>query len=337
MHAAEPLPAGAAPAAPTAAEIAAARSALAGRILRTPVLRLSPDRFGGLLPDGAEIWMKLELFQETGSFKARGALLSMDALPPAARAAGVVTASAGNHARAVAWAARREGVSAKIVMPEGVDPARIAACTALGAEVVLEPSLLTVFDRMQRIAAAEGRAVLHPFEGPLLTLGTATCGAELAEDVPGLDLAVIPVGGGGLLSGMAPAIRMAAPGARVWGVEPEGADAMARSFAAGRTVRLDRVETIADSLGAPMTLPHSFAVARAHAAGIVRVSDDALRAGMRLLHEALRITAEPACAAGLAALLGPLRAEAEGRRVGLVACGSNISVARFAALAGLAG
>lgn len=319
---------------PTPAEIEAARAALAGRIVRTPVLRLSPGRFAGRLPEGAEVWLKLELFQETGSFKARGALLNLDALGPEARQAGVVTASAGNHARAVAWAAGQAGVSARIVMPAHVDPARIEACRALGAEVILEPDVGTVFARMAAIAEREGRRIVHPYEAPLTVLGTATCGAELAEDVPDLDLVLVPVGGGGLLAGMAVAIRQAQPGARILGIEPEGADSMYRSFAAGVPVRLDRVETIADSLGAPAALPYSFAVARAHADAIVRLPDAAFRAAMRLFHAATSIAAEPACVAGLAALTGPLREAARGRRVGLIACGSNISLARFGALVG---
>ncbi len=312
--------------------IAEARRAIAGTLVRTPNLELASARIAPHLPDGASAVMKLELFQQAGSFKARGAYLSVARLDETARGRGVVGVSAGNHALAVAWAAKAAGVSAKVVMFEGVDPVRVAGCEAMGAGVVIARDIADAFATMERLAEDEGRTVVHPFEGEAIALGTATCGAELIEDAPDCDIVIVPVGGGGLISGMARAIKLARPDCLVIGVEPTGADALTRSLAAGHPVHLDRVRTIADSLGAPMTMPASFAITKAHVDDVVRIEDDDMRAAMRLLFDATKLVCEPACAASLAALLGPLRERAKGKRIGLIACGSNIGLERFAAI-----
>ena len=317
---------------PTPGAIAEAVRALEGRVLRTPVVDLVSDRIRGLLPAGAEVSIKLELFQQAGSFKARGALLAIDQLNSGERAAGVIAASGGNHALAVAWAAQAAGVPAMVGMPRAADPVRIDGCRAFGAEIVLTETIGDAFAEMQRIADAEGRTVLHPFEGEHMTLGAATCGVEYVEDRPDSDMFVVPVGGGGLIGGIAAAVKQRLPGARVFGVEPVGADSLARSFASGRPETLEKVDTIADSLGSPYALPYSFAVARENVDGLVTVTDDALRHGMVQLYNALKIVAEPACAASLAAILGPLRDTCEGQRVRIIACGSNIGIDRFADL-----
>ncbi len=316
----------------TPAEIEGARARLAGRIIDTPVVRLGQEAVVRLLPEGCEATTKLELFQHAGSFKARGALLAVEARAAAARAAGVVAASGGNHAMAVSWAAREAGLGAVITMPATADPVRIDFCRTMGAEVHLCAGFHEAFAEMDRIAAAEGRTVLHPFEAPAMVLGGATCGAEFAEQCAGLEVVILPVGGGGLIAGMAAAFKAAVPGIEVIGVEPMGADALARSFEAGRPVRLERAQTIADSLAAPMALPGSFALARRYVDAVVRVEDDELRAAMRAMIAGLKLMAEPACAASLAGLLGPLHATCRGKRVGLIACGSNIGPGRFAEL-----
>ena len=319
---------------PTADAIAEARRAIAGALVRTPNLALTSDRIAPHLPDGVRAVMKLELFQQAGSFKARGAYLGVARLDEGARARGIIAVSAGNHALAAAWAAKAAGVSAKVVMPRTVDPVRSEGCRAMGAEVILCDGVGSAFETMETIAAEEGRTVIHPFEGETVILGTATCGAELIEDAPDCDMVVVPVGGGGLIAGMSRAIKLARPGCEVIGVEPFGADGFTRSLAAGAPVRLDKVETIADSLGAPLALSESFAVARAHVDEVVRIEDAEMVAAMRLLYDATKLACEPACAASLAALLGPLRAHARGKRVGLIACGSNIGIGRFAELLG---
>ncbi|WP_342075314.1 pyridoxal-phosphate dependent enzyme [Yoonia sp. SS1-5] len=313
---------------PDLSAIDAAAAQVRDHIIRTPVLPLTHALWSDVLPPSAGVTLKLELFQQTGSFKARGAYLGIAALNAAQRAAGVVAASGGNHAMAVAWAAKASGVAALITMPRAVDPARIAGCKALGATVMLYDTMADAFAAMNA-AAEEGRVMIHPFEGAYMTLGAATLGAEYLAQTPDIDVFVVPVGGGGLIGGMACAIKQLAPHAKVIGVEPFGADSMSRSFAADRPVRLDRVDTIADSLGAPMAMPHSFAVAKAHVDRIVKIADDDMRQAMGLYQDKLRITAEPACAASLAAVLGPLRDELDGQQVGIIACGSNIGLARY--------
>lgn len=311
--------------------IIAAAADLRADIIDTPVLPLTSARWDGVLPDCAGVTLKLELFQQTGSFKARGALLGMRHLTPAQRVAGVVAASGGNHALAVSWAAKAAGVKALITMPKATDPARIAGCKALGATVQLYDDMAAAFAAMTAAADA-GRALMHPFEAAHMTLGAATCGYDYVRAAPMVDTFVVPIGGGGLISGMACAIKQMNPDAQVIGVEPYGADSMYQSFAAGAPVRLEHVDTIADSLGAPFALPYSFGVAKAHVDRIVRIDDHAMLAAMDLYQQNLRITAEPACAASLAAILGPLRDDLAGRQVGIIACGSNISLARYADL-----
>jgi threonine dehydratase len=312
------------------AEIEAAALSLAGRIVDTPVVALASDRIRGHLPRDSRVTVKLELFQHAGSFKPRAALLHIDRLDAEARRRGVTAVSAGNHALAVAWAASRQGVGAKVVMPRTADPVRVAGCEALGCEVVLVDDVQALFPAMERIVAAEGRYAIHPFEGPVTALGTATCGLELMRQLPDLEAVVVPVGGGGLIAGMSVAIKQIAPSCLVIGVEPEGADSMSRSFAAGAPQAISKVTTIADSLGAPFALPYSFALARAHVDHIVRIRDDDMRMAMALLYDALKIAAEPAAAAATAAIMGPLRERLAGKRIGVIACGSNIGERLFA-------
>lgn len=313
-------------------ETVQASNALEGRIVATPTVRLNSSRLTPALPEGAAVHMKMELFQQAGSFKSRGVLLAIDAMSDTEKAAGVTAVSAGNHALATAWGAHAAGLSAKVVMMKSADPIRIEGCNALGAELVLVDDVSQAFERVDKLVADEGRTMLHPFESPFMTLGAATCGLELAQSIGHLDCAVIPVGGGGLISGMAPAIRAIHPDCTIIGVEPFGADSMFRSFETGEAVRLDTVDTIADSLGAPMALPNSFSIAKEYVSEIVRIRDDAMRKAMRLLMHGMKIMAEPACAATTAAICGPLRERLAGKSVAIIACGSNISVEKFTRL-----
>jgi threonine dehydratase len=318
---------------PTLQDIDTAAAKLQGVLIKTPVLPLSSARWDDVLPDCASVTVKLELFQQAGSFKARGAYLGVLQLDADERAAGVVAASGGNHALGVSWAAQAAGVDALICMPRAVDPSRIAGCEALGATVELYDTMADAFAAMNAHADA-GRTLLHPFEGTYMTLGAATCGAEYHAQAPQIDTYVVPIGGGGLISGMSCAIKQLNPDATIIGVEPFGADSMYRSFAAGAPAILDRVDTIADSLGAPYALPYSYGIAAAHVDRIVRIEDAEMLRAMNHYQRNLRITAEPACAASLAAVLGPLRGHLKDRHVGIIACGSNISLTRYAALMG---
>ncbi len=316
---------------PSLDKIIAAAAEVQPDLIETPVLPLTSARWDGILPDCAGVTVKLELFQQAGSFKARGALLGIRRLDAAQRAAGVVAASGGNHALAVSWAAKAAGVDALIAMPKATDPARVAGCEALGATVTLHDDMAAAFAAMTD-AADEGRTLMHPFEADHMILGSATCGYEYATQAPQIDTFVIPIGGGGMISGMAAAIKQINPGAQVIGVEPFAADSMSQSFAAGVPVRIDKVATIADSLGAPLAMPLSYAVARAYVDRIVKIDDHEMLAAMDIYQNVLRLTAEPACAASLAAILGPMKNDLAGRQVGIIACGSNISLARYADL-----
>jgi threonine dehydratase len=307
---------------PSPPAIEAARERLGARIVETPVRRWWGDELPALI--GGEVLLKLELLQRTGTFKPRGALTVMLALGEAERGRGVTAVSAGNHAIAVAYAARLLGTGAKVVMPKSASPFRIERCRRLGATVVLCADIAEAFARVRAIEAEEGRTVVHPFEGPLTVLGNATLGLELARQAEGLDAVIVPIGGGGLAAGIAAALRQLQPACRVFGVEPEGAASMSESLAAGAPVALERVATIADSLGAPYALPHTFAICRETLEEVVRVDDQALCDAMALMFRDLKLAVEPAGAAAAAALLGPLHARLAGRRVALIVCGSNI-------------
>jgi threonine dehydratase len=320
--------------APTLPEIRAARERLGDLVVETPVWRWRSREIADHLDPKTEVVLKLELFQHTGTFKPRGALTVMLALDRATLARGVTAFSAGNHAIALGYAARVLGTSARVVMPRSANPARVAACRWWGAEVDLVEDVHRAFERVREIEATEGRTFVHPFEGPRTALGTATLGLELCEQAPDLEAVIVPIGGGGLAAGVSSAVKLVNPACQVFGVEPFGADTMYRSFASGKPEAIDKVRTIADSLGAPFALPISFALCRANIDDIVRVEDAELVAAMRFLLEHARLAVEPAGAAATAALLGPLRERLAGRRVGLIVCGSNIDAAGYARLIG---
>jgi len=316
---------------PSLAQIRDTAARLQGKILHTPVWRwqtgVVDEQFAS-----TEVWLKLELFQKTGTFKLRGALNCIEALGAPARQRGVVAVSAGNHAIAVAYTARLAGCSARVVMPAHASPARIAACRAFGADVLLMPDVHQAFARGREIERDEGRTMLHPYDGPLTAQGTGTVGLELMAQVPGLDAVVVPVGGGGLCAGIAAAVKQLNPHCAVYGVEPFGADALYRSFAAGAPQTLERVDTVADSLGAPYAMEYSFNVCRRFVNEVVRVDDEQICEAMLYLFRDAKLVAEPAAAVATAALFGPLRERLAGKRVALLVCGSNIDPARFAEL-----
>jgi len=317
---------------PTLDQIRRTADRLTGRVLETPVWRWQTGVIERSLSPDTEVWLKLELFQRTGTFKLRGALNCISALDAAALSRGVVAASAGNHAMAVAHAARAAGTHAKLCMPRHASPARIAACEADGAQIMLTDTVHDAFALASRLVEEEGRTMIHPFDGPMTAEGTATVGLELMRQVPGLDAVVVPVGGGGLCAGIAAAVKQINPDCLVFGIEPFGADAMHRSFRAGGPARLDKVDTVADSLGAPYSLPYSYGVCRRFVDDIVRVWDEEMCRGMFHLYRDMKLAVEPAAAAATAALLGPLRGRLDGKRVALIVCGANIDPARFSEL-----
>lgn len=299
----------------------------------TPVLRCRGlERCCG---GDIEIHAKLEFLQQTGTFKPRGALATVLSLDAEQLAAGVTAVSAGNHAIATAFAAQAVGTSAKVVMIRSASPVRIAACREYGAEVILADDVHAAFDVVEEIRQKEGRSFVHPFEGPHVAAGTGTIGLEICQQLDHFDVIIIPVGGGGLCAGISSTVKQIRGTSTVIGVEPEGANSMHRSFASGRPEGIEKVTTIADSLGAPFAAPYSFGLCRQNVDELVMIDDDQLRAAMGLLYREQKIAIEPACAASTAALVGPLKGRFAGKKIVIVLCGSNIDWDTYASQAQL--
>src|SRR5215207_4287289 len=245
--------------------VLAAQQVIAERLHRTPLIgsaALSARM-------GAPVYLKLESWQKTGSFKPRGVLNKIAALSQDERNRGLVTASAGNHAQALAWAAAAEGIACTVVMPETSPAAKLAATQGYGGTIVLEPSTLTVFARAQALAAERGYTFVPPFDDPAIVAGQGTVGLEILDDLPDVGTVVVPIGGGGLLAGIALALKSRRPSVRVVGVEPEGAAAMWRSHQTGHAARLDKIETIADGLSAPFAGELPFALVQQYVDDLV--------------------------------------------------------------------
>ena len=208
-------------------------------------------------------------------------------------------------------------------MLKTASPARLALCHRFGAEVVMAENGAEAFEIVRRIEAEEGRYFVHPFNSYRTIVGTSTLGYEWTSQAPDLDAVILPIGGGGLAAGVSLAFRLANPSIHVYGVEPKGADAMGQSFAANHTVKMGAMHSIADSLMAPHTEDYSYELCRRHIDRLVTVSDTELRHAMLHLFNELKLAVEPACAAATAALLGPLRETLQGKRVGVLLCGTN--------------
>lgn len=314
---------------PTPEQIKKARKKLGDRIRETPVWQWQSDESRELLSADTNIFLKLELFQYAGSFKPRGALMNMLDLSKEQIRNGVCAVSAGNHAIAVAYAAKSLNTSARVVMPKTANQFRVDKCKAQGAEVELVDDVHVAFKRVKEIEEQENRTFIHPFEGPETALGTATVGYELYEQVPYLDVVIVPIGGGGLCAGISAAVKQLNSGCRVFGVEPEGADSMSRSLEAGEPVEIEKVDTIADSLGAPHAAPYSFGLCRRFVDDVVKVNDSQLVKMMRIMFEEQKLAVEPAGASALAAAAGPLSDEVKGKNIGIIVCGSNIDTLSF--------
>lgn len=314
---------------PTLESIQLARRELLNFVRETPAWQWQGQRITELMPADTTLWLKLELFQHAGSFKSRGVMLAMQALDDEARKRGVTAVSAGNHAMAVAYAARAMGSHAKVVMPTNANPARVAASKALGAEVEQLDNIADAFARVEEIERTEGRKFLHPFEGEHMALGSGTLGMEFLRQTGQLDVLFVPIGGGGLAAGLSCAVKQLQPRCKVIGVEPAGADSMHRSFAKGEPQSIEKVGTIADSLGAPMALPYSYAMCQRYIDELVKIDDDEICRAMWLLFADAKLAVEPAGAATTAAML-QMREQLAGKRVGLIVCGANIDDATFA-------
>jgi threonine dehydratase len=318
---------------PTIDEIRGNRERLGDLVLTTPVREWIDDALAGAVGHTTRVWLKEELFQRTGSFKPRGALSVMLDLDPQALARGVTGISAGNHAISLGYSSRILGTTAKVVMPRTANAFRIQLCRELGVDIEFVDSIAEAFPKVEEIQAKEGRTYVHPYEGPKTALGTATVGMEFIDQTQALgitlDAVIVAAGGGGLTGGVACAVKLMSPGTAVYIFEPEGADTMYRSFKTGSPQAIDKVRTIADSLGAPRCEPYSLALNRRFVDDVVLVSDDQIRDAMRLLFRSAKLVVEPAAAAPLAALMNPLRERLDGKKVGLVICGANTDAESF--------
>jgi threonine dehydratase len=310
-------------------DVKAAASRLDGVANRTPVF--TSRTLDGLT--GSSVHVKAECFQRGGAFKFRGAYNKIASLPEDARARGVLAYSSGNHAQAVAIAARLLGTTATIVMPEDAPPAKLEATRGYGAEVVSYDRWTEDREEIgRRLAGERGVELVRPYDDPLVMAGQGTTALELLEDVPDLDVLVVPVGGGGLIAGCATAAKALRPGIRVVGVEPEAGDDTRRSLATGERVRVGVPKTIADGLQAAEPGELTFEVNRALVDQVVTVADDEILDAMAFLFDRLKLVTEPSGAVGIAALLAGRVAQRG--RVGVVISGGNVGVARFAALLG---
>jgi len=320
----------------TLADVEAARERIAGRVHRTPLV--SSHTLGRRLGLVGPAWLKAENLQRTGSFKARGALNKIATLSPEERARGVITVSAGNHAQGVAWAAAAAGVRATVVMAEIASPTKVAATRGYGAEVILHgANNIVAFAEMYRLQAERGLTLVHPYDDPLTIAGQGTIGLEILKDLPNLglgtgagrDTVVVPIGGGGLIAGVALAIKAQRPGVRIIGVEPTGAPTMHTALAAGQPVALANISTVADGLTAPLAGVRNLAIVREYVEAVVLLDDEAILDGLRFILERAKLVVEPAGAAAVAALLsGAVTVDPDAQVVALLG-GGNIDLTRL--------
>lgn len=308
------------------ARIHAAAERLAGKVHRTPVLSATAlgDRAG------VRLHLKCENFQKTGSFKPRGALNKVLSLPPEERARGLVTVSAGNHAQALAWAARIAGAACTVVMPSGAPQSKIDATRGYGAEIVLHDDRATLFDRLAEVRDSRGLAFVPPFDDPDIIAGAATVGLEILEDLPDVDVVVVPVGGGGVLAGIASAVKQVRPAVRVVGVELAEGPGLAPALAAGKPVTVTRPwGTLADGMTPPFVGALPLEIAKEAVDDVVGVSEAAIIDAMKLLMTRAKLYVEGAGAAATAALLaGVVHLPAEARVAALVS-GGNVDLSRI--------
>jgi threonine dehydratase len=303
----------------TLESIRAAHERIAPHVRRTPVIE---NEFISERCD-ARVWFKCENLQEIGAFKIRGATNAIFALPSWALANGVVTHSSGNHGAAVAQAARLRGVRARIVMPANASAAKLANVRSLGGEIELcAPTLAAREAAVSRIIAQTGAAFIHPYDDPQVIAGQGTVALELLEQVPDLDCVLCPVGGGGLASGIAVAVRALRPQMRVIAVEPAGADDAWRSFRSGVLQPPGVPDTIADGLRGALSA-RTFALMREYVDTVVTVSEPAIERATRELWQQLRLAIEPSSAVPFAALADPALA-LRGARIGIVLTGGNV-------------
>lgn len=294
-------------------DVLAAAERIRGRVHRTPTFSSRTLSHS----TGEPAWLKAELFQKTGSFKARGVLNKLLSLSPEEKARGVIGISAGNHAQALAWAAAAEGIDCLVVMYANASPAKVAATREYGAAVDLEAAdAVEAFARLDEHIRETGRTLVHPFDDPLVIAGQGTLALELLDDAPDVETIVVAVGGGGLVSGIA----AAAPDRRILAVEPERSTAVHDGLLAGRPVDVTP-DSIADGLSAPFAGVNALEILQAHEVESVLVTEEEIEEAFRFLYERAKLACEPAAAVGVAAILagkagtGPMAAVVSGGNV----------------------
>ena len=308
-------------------EIRGAAARIAGKIHRTPIL--SAGQLGERT--GVRLFLKCESFQKTGSFKPRGALNKVLTLTRAERERGLVTVSAGNHAQAVAWAARIAGAFCAVVMPTGAPKSKIEAVKGYGAEVILHENRATLFDKLHEVREARGLTFVHPFDDPVVLAGAGTMGLEILGDLPEADCVLVPVGGGGLLGGVASAVKQLRPAARVVAVELEAGPGLGPALSAGKPVPVLRPEgTLADGMTPPFVGALPLEIAREAVDEVVTVNEAEIVSAMKLLMTRAKLYVEGSGAAATAALLGGRVRAPAGARVVAIVSGGNVDLEQVA-------
>jgi len=307
-------------------DIREAAARIGGQVHRTPLL--SARSLGERI--GVELFLKCESFQKTGSFKPRGALNKVLSLSTAQRARGLVTVSAGNHAQAVAWAARQVGAPCTVVMPTDAPRSKLEATRGYGAEVILHDDRATLFDRLREVERERGLTFIHPFDDSVVLAGAGTVGLEIVEDLPDVGVVVVPVGGGGLLGGVISAVKALRPEARVVAVELEAGPGLGPALEAGIPVPVPRPErTLADGMTPPFVGALPLAIARQGVDQVVTVTEAEIVRAMELLLTRAKLYVEGSGAAATAALLAGKVILPRGTRVAALVSGGNVDPARL--------
>jgi len=315
-------------------DIRTAEARISGRVHRTPLMGSSTLATRGGV---RRLSIKCENFQKTGSFKVRGVLNKLSQLNQSERDRGVVGFSAGNHAQALAWGAHAAGVRCTVVMPETAPQAKVDASREYGATVVQVPTSADAFQSARNLTDSEGFTFVHPFDDDAIIAGGGTVALEILEQAGDVDLLVVPIGGGGLISGAAIAMRALSPKTRIIGVEPTGACGMRQSLDAGRALHISSPSSIADGLAAPMAGEHTFEVISRYVDDVVLVSDDEIMSAMTLLLSRGKLLSEGAGAAATAAMItGRIPVDGSEHAV-VVLSGGNVDLRRLAELAGASG
>lgn len=312
---------------PSLKDIQNARERIGPAIRRTPVVTSATlsERLK------TNVYAKLELFQKTGSFKVRGAFNKALSLKPEERERGIVAVSGGNHAQAIGYVARALDLKALVLMPESTPQNYVDATRGYGAEIKFAASASAAFSEVEEFERA-GWVYVHPFDDPLVMAGQGTVGLEILDDVPQVTDVIVSIGGGGFAAGIAIAMKSLKPAVRIWGVETEGADCMAKSLAVGRIVTLDAITSIARTLGAPAPSQATFAAAQKYLDSVTVVPDSEAANALLFLLERLKVLTEPAASCTLAAADRLRDKFGPERHLVLVLCGGNFGVHDLARL-----